>query len=315
MERPQNEGASSMQQTLEEQLRKVLSKDRTVAVSVAQARACAFDFFLQERRNHRERSSFFTNMSQSEKWGLAFSAAYQHLRGNKNDDSSLKRWGEKHFYKESALFFLKRALRMASEPLSSHASAVLPKATEAYLQLFSSFSRNIEKDIVIYECMALINPTAQCLMAHHYCKNSEYKKWLSLQTDYLKPSFIKSLKESDGADYETAFYYFERAASQEFELAYIGLGHLYITGLGVQRDFAKAHSCFEKAGAISEAHFCLGVMALRGLGQKSDLAKAAAFFQRSIDLDEKPFLYRGLLDYDRKKAETFLTLAHTNQET
>lgn len=84
---------------------------------------------------------------------------------------------------------------------------------------------------------------------------------------------------------EEALLYLERAAAQNYGLAYAALGEIYAVGVLVPRDFEKAVSLFEQ-GAAAGSTTCmtyLGDFSFEGLGVPEDKSKAFKWFTQAAE--------------------------------
>lgn len=89
-----------------------------------------------------------------------------------------------------------------------------------------------------------------------------------------------------------AFYYWKRAAAQDYSAAQVKLGDYYYYGLGTDVDFETAASLYRKASDQqynAQAMFNLGYMHEKGLGMKKDwhLAKRLYDLAAKTNADAK----------------------------
>ncbi|GBC09991.1 hypothetical protein RclHR1_09260005 [Rhizophagus clarus] len=86
-------------------------------------------------------------------------------------------------------------------------------------------------------------------------------------------------------NYELAFKYFERAASNHYAVAQWTIGCMYINGIGIDEDFKKAFYWYEKAAKNGniEAMCCLGNCYRNGIGIEKDYNKAFELYKQSAE--------------------------------
>lgn len=103
-------------------------------------------------------------------------------------------------------------------------------------------------------------------------------------------------------DYATARTNYEYLAERGFPQAQTKLGDMYLNGLGVKKDEAKALALFElaeKQENYPDAILSIGKMYRAGLGVRADAAKAKSYFVRARDLGAVgAYTQLGLLEQD-----------------
>jgi len=102
---------------------------------------------------------------------------------------------------------------------------------------------------------------------------------------------LKAFRESRFAD---AFTYATDAAQRGDARGQLGLGFLYIEGLGTPKDYAKAAEYFKLAAAQGSAlaNTYLGIMFESGIGFKKDFTMAGAYYQTASDAGFPPGMAR-----------------------
>lgn len=93
---------------------------------------------------------------------------------------------------------------------------------------------------------------------------------------------LRAIREGRVAD---AFTYASEAATRQDARGQLGVGFLYLSGLGTNKDYAKAAEFFKLAAAqdSAAANYYLGIMHGAGYGFKKDFATAGAYYQKSSD--------------------------------
>ena len=86
-------------------------------------------------------------------------------------------------------------------------------------------------------------------------------------------------------DYELAKMYANLALEQKYIYAWRRWGKFYRDGLAVERDYAKARSCYEKGAAVGDYNCFnkIGDMLYHGWGCEADPAAAVEYFRRGED--------------------------------
>ncbi|GET03217.1 kinase-like domain-containing protein [Rhizophagus clarus] len=117
-------------------------------------------------------------------------------------------------------------------------------------------------------------------------------------------------------NYELAFKYFERAASNHYAVAQWTIGCMYINGIGIDEDFKKAfywngigiekdyNKAFElykqsAEGGNSDGIVMLGRCHSKGIGTKIDKQKAFELYQNAANLGLKEAQYFLALMYEK----------------
>ena len=95
----------------------------------------------------------------------------------------------------------------------------------------------------------------------------------------------KGLAAVENKQWREAFAQFEPLAKRGDPRAEINLGNLYMRGLGVEQDYALAHTWYEKAARHGHptGQAKLGMMYLLGLGLNADPGEAARWFRRAAE--------------------------------
>lgn len=94
---------------------------------------------------------------------------------------------------------------------------------------------------------------------------------------------------SDKEDYESAFYYWNKAAKEyQNPGAFGNLGWMFYNGLGCKENNERAFEYFSRAINIREnddySLFYLGLMYLNGYGVKKDIMQGKSYIKRSAEL-------------------------------
>lgn len=120
-------------------------------------------------------------------------------------------------------------------------------------------------------------------------------------------------------DYDKAFEYYAKAAMQNDNVGLNNLGSLYYSGIGIERNTAKAAILFEKAAKLgnAEATVNLAFILITGNGVVKDTAQAMDMFEKGAELNNPTakFMlgyayYTGRLrDRDYKKAAVLMKTA------
>ena len=123
--------------------------------------------------------------------------------------------------------------------------------------------------------------------------------------DYLRKTgtsanAVKASKDKRIGDFEKLK---KLAISKNDFEGFFLIGNRYLTGIGVERNFAQARYWFQKAAAWGHANalFLLGVLYERGLGVKINHTQAYKWFSLSVE--------SGLIKADEKKTEMSLKLS------
>jgi hypothetical protein len=88
-------------------------------------------------------------------------------------------------------------------------------------------------------------------------------------------------------NYDEAKYMFELAAKQDLSVAYLALGNIYRAGLGVEIDEAKAFALVKKAASYNDHHesvFEYANMLFDGFHNKQNIRLAIDWYDRAIHL-------------------------------
>ena len=93
--------------------------------------------------------------------------------------------------------------------------------------------------------------------------SKEMEKYKDLKTDFDKANHYYGIK-----DYKQAFYWYEKAAKQNYFPAQFAVGVMYFEGRGVPRNYKKAFYWYEKAAKQGEAlaQLHMGMMYNTGQG-------------------------------------------------
>lgn len=120
-------------------------------------------------------------------------------------------------------------------------------------------------------------------------------------------------------DYDKAFEYYAKAAMQNDNVGLNNLGSLYYSGIGIERNTAKAAILFEKAAKLgnAEATVNLAFILITGNGVVKDTVQAMDMFEKGSELNNPTakFMlgyayYTGRLrDRDYKKAAVLMKTA------
>lgn len=88
-------------------------------------------------------------------------------------------------------------------------------------------------------------------------------------------------------NYEKAYKYFKALHNLDDILGYLGLGKLYLYGLGVNKDYDQAHDYLEIASSRnnSEAKFLIGDIFRHGYGVEVDYNKAKEYYLAAAEDD------------------------------
>ncbi|MBR1911885.1 MAG: sel1 repeat family protein [Treponema sp.] len=119
------------------------------------------------------------------------------------------------------------------------------------------------------------------------CEKSlaEAKKWFEKAALQELPAAesIMYLLYWDEGNFGQSFYWAERAANQGWADALTNLGNMYLDGIAVTRDYAKARSLFEKAANQGNALACnnLGYMWEMGLGCSKNYSNAFKMYEKA----------------------------------
>ena len=123
--------------------------------------------------------------------------------------------------------------------------------------------------------------------------------------DYLRKTgtsanAVKASKDKRISDFEKLK---KLAISKNDFEGFFLIGNRYLTGIGVERNFAQARYWFQQAAAWGHANalFLLGVLYERGLGVKINHTQAYKWFSLSVE--------SGLIKADEKKTEMSLKLS------
>lgn len=86
---------------------------------------------------------------------------------------------------------------------------------------------------------------------------------------------------------ESAFSHLEKAASKDEKLGLLGLGYVYLRGIGTQRNATKAAHLFQKAANkhLPEAMYNLGVLYQHGIGVVQSEKDAGQWFVHAAGFD------------------------------
>lgn len=86
-------------------------------------------------------------------------------------------------------------------------------------------------------------------------------------------------------DYQKAFDYYSLAAAQDSPIALNNLGSLYYSGIGVERNSAKAAALFTRAATLgnTEAAVNLGFILISGNGAEKNSEKAMMYFEQAAN--------------------------------
>lgn len=187
------------------------------------------------------------------------------------------------------------------------------EVAEALVVLYcpSLLTRKLEDSpslVKLFEKMAVVSTRAQVVMGDFTISRNAggRRNWASLERDFLAYDAEKPYKDTK-ANYEKAKDYYLRSGDNADPRAFLEMGHLYMNGLGVKKDFKKAYDFYSKTYQdkslwkikegpqneetllndswytwdkqnIAKSALCLGVMHYRGLGVKKDEEKAKDFF-------------------------------------
>lgn len=100
-----------------------------------------------------------------------------------------------------------------------------------------------------------------------------------MECSFPSPSPSPSCNQSMAADY------FQRAAEQGSAVGMVNLAHAYLTGQGVEQDFAAARTWFTQAAEMGAAGSFIGLGHIHeaGLGVAQSDAEAAAWYRRGAE--------------------------------
>jgi TPR repeat protein len=109
-------------------------------------------------------------------------------------------------------------------------------------------------------------------------------------------------------DYTKAFYWYQKAAEQNYLRAQTNLGFLYETGEGVEQNYAKTMALYKKAAEqkYARAQFYLGRMFEQGLGVEKDIAQALKWYSQALAL--------GYVKARKQLANVKFALSRTNEK-
>lgn len=122
-------------------------------------------------------------------------------------------------------------------------------------------------------------------------------------------------------DYDKAFEYYAKAAMQNDNVGLNNLGSLYYSGIGIERNTAKAAILFEKAAKLgnAEAAVNLGFILITGNGVEKNESQALHLFQKAAEMKNPTAQFMsgyahyngksGKIDY-RKAAEMIRSAAN-----
>ncbi|GBC52681.2 kinase-like domain-containing protein [Rhizophagus irregularis DAOM 181602=DAOM 197198] len=90
-------------------------------------------------------------------------------------------------------------------------------------------------------------------------------------------------KEGKEKDLEKAFYWYQKAAENEYKDAQFKLGLCYEEGIGIEKDEAKAFYWYQKTAqqGVNNAQYKLGFFYKIGKGVKKDLEKSIYWFKKA----------------------------------
>jgi len=133
-----------------------------------------------------------------------------------------------------------------------------------------------------------------------------YSEALKINPEYLKAKFCIAYSYYSGKgikqNYKTAFEMFSELVSKyDFKDAYFYLGELYYLGRIGQKDYEKAHLCFNKSIEYKKntyaSKYYLGEMFLLGNGVEPDCLKAKMYFEEILDENHNDAYYKLALIY------------------
>lgn len=102
-----------------------------------------------------------------------------------------------------------------------------------------------------------------------------------------KAQFLLGLKYYEGKDVEKnhiqAFYWIEKAASNNYADAQFFLGNMYYEGIGCEKDYKKTLLWYEKAAENGHSHaqYCVGYLYELGIGTSINNSKAAYWYKKA----------------------------------
>ncbi len=94
--------------------------------------------------------------------------------------------------------------------------------------------------------------------------------------------------QTEGKNWEMAFYWYEKAAKQGNPIALLNLGYCYLNGQGVQQDYSKAFRCYQKAAESGNASAIgsVGFFYERGYGVTRNLVLAVDNYRKAAELGD-----------------------------
>lgn len=97
----------------------------------------------------------------------------------------------------------------------------------------------------------------------------------------------------NSVDYEKAFYWYNKSASQGNVYSILNLGKMYDAGLYVKQDYSKAFNLYLKAAESGndEAQYNLAVMYDLGKGVEKNIDKALEFYQLAAKQNNSEALF------------------------
>ena len=143
------------------------------------------------------------------------------------------------------------------------------------------------------------NVDATCGLCKSVYNNTDFEVKNEIIQKQLRRSMVNFAFCREGErlysdkDYESAIYWFKKAAENGNSQAQQRIGWCYYKGHGVEKDYSKAVYWYQKAAeaGVSDAQFRLAIRYYNGEGVEKDLSKAVYWWQKAADAGNTDALF------------------------
>ena len=137
------------------------------------------------------------------------------------------------------------------------------------------------------------NVDATCGLCKSIYNNTDFEVKNEIIQNQLRRTMVNFAYCREGErlysdeNYESAFYWFKKAADMGVTISQKNLGLCYENGNGVEKDFSKAVYLYQKAAeaGVSDAQYRLAIRYYKGEGVEQDYSKAVYWWQKAAEVE------------------------------